>query len=90
VHAPEEREQVVLAEAVELDVFDEHHLGAVLVEDSLADDLLDRGAVAGGELLQAPRHAVGRARQPLTGRIFSQLKQELMHEVLRDHATGPS
>src|SRR5438046_1758490 len=57
----EEGQHVVLAEAVEGDVFDDDHLVVVLVEDRVSDDILRLDAVAIGQLAHRPRH-------PLCGR----------------------
>ena len=56
---------MVLAEAVDLDVLDEHHLGVVLLEDGARGDALGVEAVAVGQELERLRDALGRLEQPL-------------------------
>src|SRR5690606_22356411 len=81
VHLPEERQQVVLAERVHLDVPDHHHVLVVLFEDPLADDLLDREVVAPRQPLENLLHPLGRPAQPLPIRILAQPPHDLRNQV---------
>jgi len=49
MHAAEERQHVVLAEAVELDILDDDHLRAVFVEHALAHHIGHGLRRAGGQ-----------------------------------------
>ena len=62
---PEERQQVVLAERVQLDVADHDHALVLLREHGIADDLLDRHPVALSEEPQRRLHPLGGLEQPL-------------------------
>src|SRR5690606_17871194 len=56
----EERQHVVLAQRVELDALDDHHLGALGGEQGAVDHGGEVGVVAGGEEPERARHAFGR------------------------------
>lgn len=81
VHLPVEGQHVVFAQAVELDVLDQHHLRAVLLEHPLADDLADGLPVAGRQLGQAARNAIGGALEPLPSGVLAQAEKELTNQV---------
>ena len=79
VHLAEERQQVVLAHAEELDVLHDHHLVVLHVEQSPVDDLVDVHRVAAGEELQRPLGAQRRAHQAFALGIFTQLAEDFPH-----------
>src|ERR1700730_1456768 len=63
--AAEERQHVVLAQAVERNVLDEHHLVVVLVEHRARDDVSRGDVVAVRELSKRPRDSAGGPLQSL-------------------------
>src|SRR5712692_7215863 len=73
VAAAEERQHVVLAQAVERDVLDEHHLVVVLVEYSAGDDLRGTDPVPISQLSQRSRDANRGPLQALPRRVLAQL-----------------
>jgi len=76
VGAAEEGQQVVLAEAEELDVLHHHHLAAVLVEDGAVEQRLEVLAVALAEVGPGLGHAQRRAQQAFALRILADLGQQ--------------
>jgi hypothetical protein len=68
---------VVLAEAVELDVPDDDHLVALLLEDRLVQDLLEAHRVAPGQEPDRRGGAGGGLREALAGRVLSELGEDL-------------
>src|SRR5690606_22859460 len=82
VDLAEEREQVVLAQRVHLDVLHEHHVVVVLVEDRVADHLLHRDPVAARQPRQALLDALRRAYQPLALRVLADPPQDLTDQSL--------
>ena len=78
----EERQQVVLAQAVEVDVLDDHHLAVIDGEQGVVEDLVDVHVVAARQELERLFDALRRIQQSLTARIFSELGQELPDERL--------
>jgi len=52
VALPKKRQQMMLAQAVEIDVLDDHHLAVVDREQRAVQDLVDVGVVAAGEKRQ--------------------------------------
>src|SRR5438552_974891 len=81
VDVPEERQHVVLAQTVEVDVLDHDHLVVVLVEDRVGDHVLGTHAVAVGQLAQRARHPVRRGLQTLTLRVFAELDKQRFDKV---------
>jgi hypothetical protein len=79
----------VLAQAVELDVLDQDHLGAVLVEHALADHLGDALVRALGQLVSGALDALGRALQALARRVLAELAEELVDEPRYGARLGP-
>jgi hypothetical protein len=73
VAAAEERQHVVLAEAVELDVLHDHHPARGLGEERLVDHRFGIAAVAVGEEGERSGHALRRPRQPLALGILAEL-----------------
>ena len=73
----EERQEMVLAQRVERDVLDDHHLAVVDVEDRPVDESLRVDVVAGGQLGVHAVHPLRRADQPVARRVFADLDQDL-------------
>jgi hypothetical protein len=80
---------VVLAQAVELDVLDDHHLRAVLLEDAVADDLLDGLALTLGQLVEGARHALGRAQQALALGVLTEVDEQPPDQILPAQLVRP-
>ena len=76
VALPEERQQMMLAQAVEVDVLDDHHLAIIDGEQRVVQYLVDVRRVPAGQeperLLDAPR----RVAQSLALGIFPELRQQ--------------
>ncbi len=66
MRAAEERQHVVFAHRVQLDVAHHHHVLVALLEERIADDLARALLVAPREPGQRLRHAARRLEQPLT------------------------
>ena len=73
----EERQQVVLAQAVEVDVLDDHHLAVIDGEQRVVEDFVDVHVVAAREELEGLFDALRGVEQPFAARIFSELGKEL-------------
>jgi hypothetical protein len=78
--AAEERQHVVLAQAVHLDVLHDHHAAGVLREERVVDHLLHVGAVPLGEEGERLRHSQRRLLQALARRVFAELDEQLPHQ----------
>src|SRR3990172_133370 len=78
----EEREEVVLAERVELDVLDDHHLGVLDLEDGAVEESIRIDVVTGQELAVHPVDATGGLEQPRAVRILADLAQDLADGLL--------
>ena len=76
---PKNGKQVVLAQAVEGDVLDDHHLAVVDLEDGVVDQPIGIDPVAGGQLAVHAPHARGCCGQALAIRILAHLEQDLAH-----------
>src|SRR4029077_20814621 len=81
VAAAEKREHVVLAQAVERDVLDQHHLVVVLVKDGASDDVGGAHTVAVGQLAQRSSNSVGSVTKALSARILAQLREQLLDQL---------
>jgi hypothetical protein len=80
VHLAEERQQVMLAHRVHLDVLHDHHVAVVLLEDAVADRVLDGHGVAARQPAHAARDALRRAQQSVPLRILAQQLELLAHQ----------
>ena len=78
----EERQQVVLAQAVEIDVLHDHHLAVFDGEQRVVEDFVDVHAVAAREELERLFDALRGIQEPFAARIFSELGKELPYERL--------
>ena len=83
----EERQHVVLAQRVEGDAFDHHHLGVTDVEDGAVDQSIRIDAVAAGQLEPHPMHTLRGAKEAFTIRVLADLRQDLADRAL-DAARG--
>ena len=72
----EKRQQMMLAQAVEIDVLDDHHLAVVDREQRPVQDLIDVGAVAAGEKRQRLLDPLRRIEQTLALRILAKVRSE--------------
>ena len=77
----EERQQVVLAQRVELDVAHHDHALVRLLEHRVADRVGHRHPVALGEKAQRGLDPLGRLDQALPRRVFAQRGEDLAHLV---------
>ena len=72
----EEGQQVVLAEAVEVDVAHEDHLVTGHREAGVVQDVVDVAPVPARQEAQRSRDALGRSDQALARRVFADLRQQ--------------
>ena len=90
---PEEREHMMLTEAVEVDVLDEDHLVVLLVgEDGLVQDLFQVPLVPRGEEAEHLGDPLRGLLQPLAVGVLPDLTQELLDQLLHSRpsaAPGP-
>src|SRR4029453_7242997 len=79
---PDERQQVMLAEAVEVDVAKDDHLAILDSKERIVEDCLDVAVIPAREepqrILDAPR----RLAQSFAIRVLSELGQQLADRVL--------
>ena len=72
----EKRQQVVLAQTEDFNVFDDDHLVVGNREVGRVDDLVEILPVAAGQEAQSVRHPLGRALQAVPLRVFPQQRQD--------------
>ena len=73
----EERQQVVLAQTVVVDVAHDHHLVVIHGEQRAVEDFVDVGRVAARQERHRLGDADGRLDQPFAVGVFAQVDQEL-------------
>ena len=78
----EERQQVMLAETVEVDVAHDHHLAIIDAEQRAVQHFVDVGVVSAREKLQRLLDPLGRPHQPFARRIFAELDQQARDQIL--------
>src|SRR5687768_6971389 len=78
----EERQQVVLAQAVEIDVLHDHHLTVIDGEQGVVEHFIDIHAVAAREEREGLFDALWCVEKPLAAWIFSERGQELPDQWL--------
>src|SRR5688572_8433595 len=78
----EERQQVVLAQAVEIDVLHDHHLTVIDGEQGVVEHFIDIHAVAAREEREGLFDALWGVEKPLAAWIFSERGQELPDQWL--------
>ena len=71
VRAADEREEMMFAERVKFDVFDQDDLARLRIEDRIVNDLFDALAIALGEKFHRARGTRGRAREALSLGVFA-------------------
>src|SRR5207249_1426066 len=90
VRPPEERQQVVLAQRVDLDVADAHQVLMPLAVQRVPDDVGHRHVVAAREPLEECLDPGRRLAQPLAGRVVAQLGEHLPHQGFERRARARS
>jgi hypothetical protein len=73
---------VVLAEAVEVDVLDEHHLVVGHLEERVVEDRVRILRVALGEEAQRLRHPLGGALQAVARGVLAELLEQRVDELV--------
>jgi len=86
----EERQQVVLAEAVEVDVLDDDHLAILDREQRVVQHLVDVSVIPAGEELQGFLDPRRRVHQPLAIGIFPERRQKVPYEILHPSIVYPA
>ena len=81
VHGAEERQQVMLAHAVELDVPAAPPSRRTSREQGAVDDALEIGLIAAGQESERLFGALGRAHEPFARRVLADLDQDLLHQL---------
>jgi hypothetical protein len=81
VAGAEERKQVVLAEAEQFDITDDHHLVILDIEQRPIQQLFDVLVVSAGKVAQRLLEPLGRVAQALAFRIVAELRQDAPHGV---------
>ncbi len=79
----EERQQMVLAKAIQLDVAHHHHVLVLLVEQRVADDVFDALTVPSRQPAQRLRHAQRRLDDPLAIRVLAEKLQLPANQLLK-------
>jgi hypothetical protein len=74
-------EKMVLAEAVDFDVFDDDHLVILGFKNGAVDHLFDIQLISLGQELQTRLDALGCSLEPVPIDIFPQLDQDLLDEI---------
>ena len=88
VRPPEERQQVVLAERIELDVPHHDHALVGLGEDRVADGLRHRHVVALGEEAQRRLHPLRRLDESFAPGVLAQRREHVADLVGERHEVG--
>ena len=78
----EERQQVMLAETVEVDVPDDHHLVIIDAEQRVVQRGVDIGRVAARQELERLLHPLRCIEQSFARRILAQLREQLPDDLL--------
>src|SRR6185503_17898530 len=78
----EERQQVMLAEAVHIDVAHDHHLVVLDGEQRAVDDVIDVGAITAREKAERLLNPARGLDEPLAFRILAERLQQLADEFL--------
>ena len=76
-----ERQHVMFAQAVDFNVFNDHHLIILGCKDGSVDDLVHVEMISARQKSQARIHALRCASQAFTGRILSQLHQDVLNHA---------
>src|SRR4051812_18181523 len=82
VRLAEKGKQMMLAHRIELDVFDEHDLARLGIEDRFVDQGFEILAIPGGEELEGPRRAIWGFQQALAFWIFANRFEQTAERVL--------
>ena len=78
----EERQQVMLAQTIEVDVLHDDHLVVVHREERVVEHFVDVGAVAAGQKRERLLDALRSTHQPLASRVFPELNQQLANQIV--------
>ena len=78
----EERQQVVLAQTVEVDVAHDHHLAIIDAEERAVQHGIDIRPVAAREKRQRCFHPLRSTDEPLAARILAELDQQARDQIL--------
>ena len=78
----EERQQVVLAQAVEVDVLDDHHLAIIDREQRVVQHLVDVRRVPARQKLERLFDAFRRMGSPSRAGILAELREQLPDQIL--------
>ncbi len=90
MHAAQERQHVMLAQAVKLDIADDHHLVIADIEQGSIDDLFRICAVAAEQFCVHACNTPRGIEQAFPFRLFSQSRQELRDWLPEQPAHPPA
>jgi len=90
VHLPQEGQQVMLAQAVEVNVAHDDHLIVLDIEDGVVDEPHGVHVVAGGEFGVSTRDAGRRVEQPFALHVLADGREDVTHGAFNLTAAGPS
>ena len=75
VRLADERQQVVFAQRVQLDVLDQHHFAVIGAEQGTVGDLFERLFITAAEVLHGFGGTLWRVEQALAGHVLAQLAE---------------
>ena len=81
-HLPKNGKQVVLAQAVEVDVLHDHHLVIIDREERVVHDGVDVGGIAARQEPERFLDPFGGVAEPLARRVLAKLRQQLPDDFL--------
>jgi len=77
----EERKQMMLAEAVDLDISDDDHLCIGLGENSSVDHRAQIPLISGGEKFQRPDHTLRRPLEAFSLRVLTEVAKHALDQM---------
>ena len=81
VTLPEERQQMMLAQTVEINILDDDHFAVVDGEQRAVDNLIDIGTVAARQEFKRFSHTGRGSHQPFTCQILADLAQHRLDRI---------
>ncbi|MOA08192.1 hypothetical protein D3C78_1279380 [compost metagenome] len=89
----DERQQVVFAQRIQLDVLHQHHFAVVGAEQRVVGDFLQRLLVALAEVLHGLGGTLGRVEQAFAGGVLAELAENggvMLFQILLARVHGAS
>ncbi|MNV99290.1 hypothetical protein D3C71_1946340 [compost metagenome] len=79
---------MVLAQRVQLDVLDQHHLTVIGAEQRAVGDLFQGLLVTAAEVLHGLGSALGGVEQAFAGRVFAELTEDCRVVLFQGHGSS--